>query len=63
MRGNLISEEKPHARLEYINKDFADGHVSRTVACFAERMEAGASSALRQETCNNIFHVVRAWPK
>lgn len=58
MREKLIQTGKSHSRLEYINREFSDGHVSRTIACFAERLEGGASSPLRQETCNNIFHVV-----
>jgi gentisate 1,2-dioxygenase len=58
MKANLLNVGKPHARLEYINKDFADGHISRTMAAFAEYLEAGSSSALQQETCNNIYHVV-----
>ena len=58
MRERLTRSSKPHNRIEYVNKEFLDGHVSRTVSAFAERLDAGASSQLRQETCNNIYHVI-----
>jgi gentisate 1,2-dioxygenase len=56
MRANLVAKDAPHARLEYINPAMADGHASRTLAAYAERLLAGASSPRRQETCNNIYH-------
>ena len=58
MKASLSAAGRPHVRQEYVNKAFPDGHASRTVACFAEMLQAGASSAERQETANNIFHVV-----
>lgn len=58
MKASLQAAGRPHVRKEYVNKAFPDGHVSRTVACFAELLQAGASSPERQETANNIFHVV-----
>jgi len=62
MKASLAAAGRPHVRLEYVNKAFPDGHASRTVACFAEMLEAGSSSSERQETANNIFHVVsRLW--
>lgn len=62
MRAALMGMGQPHARLEYINSAMPDGHVSRTMACFAEMLRSGAQSPLRQETANNIFHVVRVCP-
>lgn len=58
MKASLLAANRPHVRLEYVNKAFPDGHVSRTVAAFAELLQGGASSPERQETANNIFHVV-----
>lgn len=58
MKASLEAAGRPHVRLEYVNKAFPDGHASRTIACFAEMLQPGASSAERQETANNIFHVV-----
>lgn len=58
MKASLEAAGRPHVRLEYVNKAFPDGHASRTIACFAEMLQAGVASAERQETANNIFHVV-----
>jgi gentisate 1,2-dioxygenase len=58
MKASLLATGREHARLEYVNKAFSDGHVSRTVAAFAELLKPGAIAAERQETANNIFHVV-----
>ncbi|KAJ6563607.1 RmlC-like cupin domain-containing protein [Mycena vulgaris] len=58
MKKNLDAEAGSYARLEYINPEFPDGHISRTMAAFAERLDPGPRSALRQETANTIVHVV-----
>lgn len=59
MKANLAKDASaPYTRLEYINPAFQDGHVSRTVAAYAERLLPGKSSVVRQETANNIYHVV-----